>query len=239
MGATSARFFCEQITSPVGLVVFLLCLVASTQPLKARSLTQKTEIRDYRVYGKTPGELVRYMKRRPFRGDNGPAMANIRPKYKLRTKTVALKKGTRGCRVQTINLDIRFVMTLPQSMQQKAQSRKTKKVWRSFRAFAQRHEERHRQIYMRCAKRFLAKARKMRHKSSCSRLKRQIDTLLKAEDKACNRQHDAFDRRDFPRVPNLALFREARQESHKARTRQNVSKRAKKSPAKGWFARRR
>ena len=227
-----------------GLASFSFLLLISGHTAQARSLTQRTEIRDYRVYGKTPAELVRYMKRRPFRGDNGPAMANIRPKYGLKLKTLSTRavKGAKrsGCKVASISLDIRFVMTLPKAMQSAKQSSNTRHAWRSFRSFAKRHEEQHRRIYMGCAKSFLGKARKMTGRS-CAHVKQQVNKLLKKEEKACDKKHLAFDRRDFPRVPNLALFRKAKLE--KARKRQALRKKTqaratkpRRSAALGWFS---
>ena len=197
----------------------------------SRKIAEKTEIRDYRVYGETPGQLVAYMKRRPFKGDNGPAMANIRPRYALETLTE--KRKDRSCGIKRVDLSIRFIMTLPKSMDATKQSRKTKHVWRSFRAFAQRHEEQHRKIYMKCARDFVKKASKLEPERSCHRLERKVKKLLKAQEKDCDKQHLAFDRREFPRVPTLPLFRQARLEKKKGIP---VKHRKRRTHDINWFS---
>ena len=207
----------------------VLALVIGTTGAEARKVLEKTEVRDYRVYGRTPGQMVAYMKRRPFRGDNGPAMANIRPKYSLNTRTV--KKG-KTCRIKRVDLNIRFVMTLPRSMDAAKQSRNTRHAWRSFRAFAKRHEEQHRRIYMRCARDFVRNATKLPARKSCGRLDRDVKKLLKEQEKECDKKHLAFDRREFPRVPSLPLFRQARQEKLKGTKTANNSRQKRR---RGWF----
>ena len=188
--------------------VFLLPEPVATRTYSSK-IPHRTEIRDYKVYGTTPGQLVAYMKRRPFRGDNGPAMANIRPRYDLKTVTNKTKKK---CEIDRVNLSVRFVMTLPKSMESGKQSKNTRHAWRSFRAFAQRHEEQHRRIYMQCARDFVRKAVKLSPERSCGRLQRRVKTLLKEQEEECDKKHLAFDRRDFAKVPALSLFRQARRE---------------------------
>lgn len=210
-------------------------LISPSAALAAK-IEEKTEVRDYRVYGTTPGQLVSYMKRRPFRGDNGPAMANIRPRYKLKTATA---KSPKGCKVKRVHLSIRFIMTLPRSMEARKQDRKTKYAWRSFRAFARRHEERHRQIYLSCARRFVRQATRLAPQRQCRTLTRQVKKLLKEQEKACDRKHLAFDRRDFPRVPSLPLFRHARfEKTLNSRARHRASRTSTRTPRMRRAARR-
>ena len=230
---------------PLKWSILLTCIGAAIVSLlpgllgqsQAAKIKQKTEVRDYRVYGTTPGLLVSYMKRRPFRGDNGPAMANIRPKYKLKTTTqkTSQKSGFQ-CKVKRIELNIRFVMTLPRSMDAKKQNRKTKNAWRSFRAFARRHEEQHRRIYLACARDFVRKATRIAPQRSCRQITWQVKNMLKTHEKDCDRKHLAFDRREFPRVPSLSLFRHARLEKvQKIRSHRKTASRTRPT----WFSRQR
>lgn len=193
----------------------------------AAEIKHTTVERAYRVHGAEARSLVAYMKRRPFRGDKGPAMANIRPRYKLTIKT---KSSGGTCLVARIKLDIRFVMTLPDAVHARRFNGRTARAWASFRRFAEQHEKVHRRIYLGCARRFLAKARNGRDRS-CRALQADIRRQLKAADRDCNRLHDAFDRREFPRVPQLALFRQARA---KAGRRQPQRAPAGAAPAT-WF----
>lgn len=162
--------------------------------------------RAYRVYGKSASAVVSYMKRRPFRGDYGPAMANIRPRYDLRVET---RRRGGHCAVRALRLRVRFVMTLPRAVDRRAFDRSTRRSWDAFRAFTRRHELRHRRIYLRCLRRFVRDARRIRG-ASCMRLDWAVRRALRAADKRCDRHHHAFDRRDFRRLPHMALFVKAR-----------------------------
>lgn len=168
-------------------------------------VTSTTATRYYNVSGTTQASLARKMRSNPFRGDRGGAVANIRPKYSLdvQTKNVG---GT--CRVSAVNLKVRFVLTLPRA-KESAMSSGTRSSWRSFVSFARRHEQRHRSIYLQCAKNFAAKAQRLSG-SSCGALKSKARRLLNAEDRACDRRHAAFDRAERGRLSSQSLFRNTR-----------------------------
>src|SRR5213076_1703304 len=107
------------------------------------------------VVGGTSGPgLVSYMRRRPFPGDNGPAVANIRPHYTLSVDTTY---ADAVCKPSDIDLNIDFVMTLPAAKTPAAFSPWTRSAWNGFVDFARRHEETHRTIYLDCADDFVAK----------------------------------------------------------------------------------
>lgn len=224
-----------------GLLAGLFCTgaIIGAGPAAYAEIATRTIERDYRVRGIDARTLVGYMRARPFAGDNGPAMANIRPRYDLKIETAAGERKARGkrkaektgvCRVGKVTLSIRFTMTLPRAVQEARLDRRTRRAWRSFKSFTRRHEETHRRIYLRCARGFLRKAAAMSSPGSCYRLKREVRRLLDREDKACNRLHDAFDRRDFPRVRHMPLFTLARQGPA-----QRPVRRAGAESARTWF----
>lgn len=168
-------------------------------------VTSTTSHRYYSVSGTSQTTLAKRMRSNPFRGDGGRAVANIRPKYALNVTT---KKSGQSCRLTNVNLNIRFVLTLPRA-NEGAMSASTRSRWRSFVSFARRHEERHRAIYLQCARNFAAKAQRLSG-SSCSGLKAKAQRLLNAEDRACDRRHAAFDRSERRRLASQPLFRTAR-----------------------------
>ena len=98
--------------SATGMALVAISALCSAAEAFGR-ISQTTEIRDYRVYGTTPRELVSYMRARPFAGDNGPALANIRPRYTLKIET-GIHRGQ--CRIRSVHLSIRFIMSLPRAM---------------------------------------------------------------------------------------------------------------------------
>lgn len=182
----------------------MVCCTGINAAAQPRSVTVT---KDYRVRGATERSLVAYMKQRPFPGDRGPAMANIRPRYSLDLETVE-RSGT--CRISRIALSIRFVMTLPRAVDADRFSASTRRNWNRFRAFAKRHEEVHRRIYLGCARRFIATARRQSHDGACFGLRLHVRRLLREQERNCDRLHDAFDRRDLQRLRQLTLFRQAR-----------------------------
>ena len=187
----------------IGLALAALGLAA---PAAAGEVRAVTETRDYRVYGTSARGVVSYMRQRPFAGDNGPAFANIRPRYGLKLET---RKAGDRCRVASLDLDIRFVLTLPRAMDEARMDGRTRAGWQSFRRFAERHEETHRRFYLTCARRFVGQARRM-EEASCHALRREVRRALDKADRDCNRLHDAFDAREIPKLPRLTLFRAAR-----------------------------
>lgn len=165
-------------------------------------ITSSTVTRYYGVGGTSKGSLATKMRSNPFRGDNGGAVANIRPKYALKVST-APSGGT--CRVTDIDLDVRFVMTLPRA-NEGAMAPGTRASWRSFVGFARRHEATHRSIYLQCARNFMVKARQFSG-AGCAALQSRVRQLLNAEDRACDRRHAAFDRSERRRLAGQPLFR--------------------------------
>jgi predicted secreted Zn-dependent protease len=169
--------------------------------LAAAGVTTSTQTSSYRVGGSTASDLVSYMRYHPFPGDRGAAVANIRPSYSL--SVVSAQTGA-TCRASAVNLRITFVMTLP-SASSAGMSPATRAAWNSFVAFARRHEEHHRAIYLQCANTFVAKAQQATA-GSCLGLNANIRSLLESQKRACDRLQAAFDRQDAPRVLGLSLF---------------------------------
>jgi predicted secreted Zn-dependent protease len=186
-------------------VATLTALALLSEPLGVEAgVTTSTTYRDYRVSGSTPSGLVTYMRSHPFPGDRGAAVANIRPSYSL---SVSTKTSGGICRASSVNLKVNFVMTLPKATT--SLSGGTRSSWNNFVAFARRHEETHRSIYIGCARNFVAKAQRLTA-GSCFTLQSRIRAMLDAERRACDRKHAAFDRRDAGRIFGLGLFAQAR-----------------------------
>jgi predicted secreted Zn-dependent protease len=178
-----------------------LSLVLSGE-LAAAGVSTSTQIASYRVSGATASDLISFMRYHPFHGDSGGAVANIRPSYAL---SVATKQSGSVCRASAVNLKVSFVMTLPSATNAGAMSPATRAAWNSFVAFARRHEEHHRAIYVQCANSFVAKAERLTA-STCLGLNANVRSLLETQKRACDRLQLAFDRVDAPRVTGLTLF---------------------------------
>ena len=193
----AVRRICVGITG----AVVVAGLVLSTVTAFA-GVTSTTSQRYYSVSGTSKASLASKMRNNPFRGDGGGAIANIRPNYSLDVRTI--KTGSK-CKVSEANLRIRFTLTLPRA-RESAMSAGTRTFWRSFVSFARRHEQRHRDIYLQCARNFVAKAQRLSG-PNCAALKTKARRLLAAEERACDRRHAAFDRSERRRLSGQRLFR--------------------------------
>ncbi len=117
----------------------------------AAEVRTTTSYRSYYVSGSTSRSLVSYMRSHPFRGDRGDAVANVRPTYRL---SVATRMSGGTCRASKVTLSIGFAMTLPKARSESSMASSTRSAWRSFVAFAKRHESTHRSIYVSCGNQF-------------------------------------------------------------------------------------
>lgn len=180
-----------------GVVLGMVAMMPAVAGVRSSSVTHA-----YKVPGTTAKGVVSYMLRNPFPGDHGAAFANIRPKYRL---SVASRPSGGNCRVDDVNVDIRFVITLPEARDANRMSRKTRSAWQSFAAFARRHEEAHRASYLSCAKSFVAAARRERAES-CHALDARIRRMFEEAKRDCEAKQTAFDRQQKRIVPGLALF---------------------------------
>ena len=162
-----------------------------------------TRTQSYSVSGTTARSLVSYMRSNPFRGSNGDAVANIRPSYSLH---IASRQSGGTCRASKVTLNINFVVTVPRA--RSALGGSTRSAWDGFVAFAKRHENTHRRIYVECGNAFVAKAERL-SSSSCGGLNASIRQLLEREKRACEARQRAFDRAEYGRVKSLSLFRMA------------------------------
>ncbi len=192
--------WCKQVVrrlTAAGVVFGLVAMLPAVAGVRSSS-----ETRAYKVPGTTAKAVVSYMLRNPFRGDHGGAFANIRPRYKL---SVSSRSSGGVCRAMDVDVEIRFVITLPEARDINRMSAKTRSAWRSFAAFAHRHEETHRQSYIGCANRFVAAA--MREKAeSCHALDAGIRRMFEKSKRDCEARQSGFDRQQKRIVPGLALF---------------------------------
>jgi len=183
-----------------------MSLVAGMLSAASAEVRTTTSYRSYYVSGSTARSLVSYMRSHPFRGDRGDAVANVRPVYRL---SVATRTSGGTCSASKVTLSIGFTMTLPKARSESSMASSTRSAWRSFAAFANRHESTHRSIYISCGNSFVAKAQRLTG-SSCAGLQASIRRLLESEKRSCEVRQRSFDRSESRRVSGLSLFRMAR-----------------------------
>lgn len=209
----------------------LTCFIVMLGPILGSEGDARAEIRSelrersYLVSGKSAMEVAAYMRRRPFRGDYGPAIANIRPRY---TYTFKTEQKENHCRAVRFKLKIDFTMTLPKARQETMFDPGTRSAWRSLRGFTRRHELVHRKIYLGCAKRLERAVLSLRPRT-CGGIGWKIRKLLHEEKKACKARHLAFDRRELRRLTYHRFFELARRQ----REQQRASNTRRNAPRQG------
>jgi predicted secreted Zn-dependent protease len=176
-------------------------LSVAAMPANA-GVSSSTTVADYRVNGTTATGLVAYMLNHPLPATVSDTVAHIQPNYSL---AVATKELGGVCKPAGVDLHIRFDIVLPKATQASEMSPTTLAAWNSFAAFARRHEETRRGIYLKCAAEFEAEA--MRQvASSCAALDANIRRLLEAEKRACDVRQNDFARVQYRLVLNERLF---------------------------------
>jgi predicted secreted Zn-dependent protease len=165
-------------------------------------MTVASDVRYYHVGGSTAESLARAMRGNPIEGDRGGAVANVRPRYRL---DIAARQQGHVCRITGIGLDVSFLTTLPQA-DESGMLPRARAYWRSFIAFAARHEAIHKAIYLQCARDFIARAGRLTDGTGCGALQSAARSMLEASKRACEIRQIAFDRRETPRLRRLPLF---------------------------------
>jgi predicted secreted Zn-dependent protease len=192
-------------TQRIGLVRRIaLCAIAAVLALPvSAAVTSDTQYRTYSIGGTTEKTIVRYMRQHPYKGDHGDAYANLKHRYRLK---LATSDNHGQCKVDRLDLDIDFMMTLPRSANPERLTGSARSAFNAFASFAKRHEEHHRASFIECGKAFAAKARQM-EAGQCAALSSDIRALLRKAERDCEAKQRAFDRQQSRAVQGLTLFR--------------------------------
>jgi predicted secreted Zn-dependent protease len=155
--------------------------------VEARPSTS-TKVVHYSVSGTSASTLDAQMNALGPRVNGAHAYANIvaRPDYSGR-----LIEG-KYCRLQNFKVSASFTLTLPKLASGTRLSKDLNSRWQSFVAFARRHEETHRAIWIECLGK--AERRVLALKiGSCQALDAEIGRIFDAEWQICERRQSAFD----------------------------------------------
>lgn len=194
---------------PLALIGVLVLASAAAAELK-----HSTEYRENRIQGATPRAVWQYMTANPIIDpDDGPAYANITHDHKLRFKS-ATSGG--ACRVTGLDFEWRFVITLPKAVNYGAMSGATQKMWQQFISYLKSHEEKHRDIFIECGKKFVPAAEKITGLAGCFGMDRKVRKYVEAQYDVCMKKQREFDRGETQTVKGLALMRAATEAKIKA-----------------------
>jgi predicted secreted Zn-dependent protease len=206
--------------------VILLSAWGPQQSLAAPAFT--TRYVYYKVSGDSAaGVYLSMLRRGPHvRGEKAFAATTAEPSQRGKLE----QKGS--CRISDYQYAIDFVIRLPKLSREASLPPAARARWRQFSSFVRRHEERHRAIWMGCAREIETKIKALRGRT-CHDVDRKAQAIRERIQKACNRKHRAFDaseQKKLAKHPFMKLVL-APIRPGKAGTTRLASKKRKKSAA--------
>lgn len=112
-------------------------------------------------------------------------------------------RSARGCSVN--GLPVRFLIRLPKLGNEASLSAKDRRLWQQFSTFVRRHEERHRTIWMGCARSIEANLQA----KSCGEIQRTMQRVIDQAKAACRKKDAAFDAAEQNRLNNHPFIKSA------------------------------
>jgi predicted secreted Zn-dependent protease len=114
--------------------------------------------------------------------------------------------GGRQCRVRDLDLGMSFVISLPKLNETAKLDQAVRRSFNEFYAFAKRHEETHRSIWLKCEA--IAEARINAVKAgTCEQAESKARQILDEVANTCNRRHVAFDVAQQKLLPKLSFIK--------------------------------
>ena len=147
-----------------------------------------TKYRYYTITGKNPADIYLAMVRR------GPDVNGINAYASTLATTSQSGRLVQGktCRIDGYQVKIDFVINLPRLSREDALTGQTLAKWNQFKTFLKAHEEKHRTIWLGCAKGLEARIRNL-NSTSCAALDKQAGALFSKMRTDCQKKHAAFD----------------------------------------------
>ncbi len=193
-----------RVAGKFAVAAFVAFGVAIAAPASAKPIV-KTKFKSYSVPGTSPYALLSYMQR------NGP---NVNGSHALASTAASIHhkadfKGTKNCRVKNYKLTMTFEITLPKATQASRMPRNVRRRWKQFVSHARWHENKHKAIWMGCARRIEKKVRALRSSGNCNAVWAKARSVAKVQLARCDRLHAAFDRKETARASRIPLIAQA------------------------------
>ena len=196
VGGCAKALFCALVT--------VACVVPGSSERASAAPKVSTITIYFTVSGSTPSQVLRSILRKgPGIRTGGKAMATTQAKISQTLKP----RGKNGCRYSSKAM---ITLRLPRLAKSSLKSRSVRRVWRNFDKYIRAHENRHKSIFLSCAKRIDKKARAYIRRHGCKDAKVKITQIMVDERLRCNRLNQAYDRRERGRIRALPLIRQAR-----------------------------
>lgn len=181
-----------------------LVLLTNAAPTSAKPKSS-TKVKYYSVPGTTAHALLSYMQSNGPQVNGSPALASASASFRYKADAVT----TNGCRLKNFRVSADFVITLPKAAQKTAMPSGVRKRWRQFVKHARWHENHHKKIWIRCARKIERTARSMRPQRSCNAAWAKARSLVNSELARCDKIHAAFDRKETANAHKLPLIAQA------------------------------
>ncbi len=188
-------------TLPI-ILVLALC-AAATQARAAPRVS--TETLYYNVRGDSAGTLLAYMLRHGPRGESGRALGTT-------SAVIRQDSGfteTNTCRLQNYYVELELTLRLPRLAPGTNLSGTTQRNWNRFVNYVTTHENQHKTIYTRCARRIDRRVRALSGTMSCSALRAEMRSIFTEENRRCDAQHVEFDSGEEARIQALPFIVQA------------------------------
>lgn len=208
-----------------GLAVFLVAALFALTPVgldpagAAPKINAKTVY--YTVQGSNPTAMLSYMLRNGPRGNHGRALGTTNARISQTTRL--LPKANR-CQIREYRLDVDITVNLPRLAKGQKLSAPARKGWNGFAVYVRHHENRHKSMFIACARRIDKRVRALSRNQSCRAIQAKIQTIFNQENKRCDQQNQAYDRRETKRIDKLPFIRQATGTPRFTRTRTTATR---------------
>lgn len=179
-------------------------LIAAPASVQAKPVV-KTSFKTYSVPGTSAYDLLTYMQRNGPHANGARALATTSASFRYQADAQTAK----GCTLKNFRVRTDFVITLPKATNSSSMPPSVRKRWGQFVKHARWHENRHKQIWIGCAKRIERAARSMGTQRSCRAAWSKAQAIVKAQLARCDRIHAAFDRKETARASKIPLIAQA------------------------------
>ena len=175
------------------------------QPVWMSDVNAKPKVSTKYTYYKVDGSSARHLYQQMI--SRGPHVSGERALAATSAETRQRGEFVSGsrCRVKNYQISIDFTMRLPKVANERKMSKRLRVHWRKFSKFVRRHEERHKQIWIGCAREVERRVRSIRAKN-CTTADREANHIFKSVAAACEKKHDAFDRSEQKRLSRNPLI---------------------------------
>lgn len=197
-------FTCKSAGAFAAAALGVVLLVAEPAPLAAKPIV-KTSFKSYSVPGTSAYALLSYMQRNGPHANGSRALATTAASFRYQADT----HNANGCKLKNFRVTTTFVITLPKATSASKMPSNVRKRWKQFVKHARWHENRHKSIWIGCAKKIERAASAMNRQSSCRAAWSKAQAIVKTELARCDRLHATFDRKETARASKIPLIAQA------------------------------